>query len=285
MKKNQTKKSVYEIITDKIIEQLENGVVPWRKPWINGGAVNWKTQKPYRGINTFLLTAGEYATYKQIQEAGGKIKPEEKKKSHIVVFWKWLEKEDEENGEMIKIPYLRYYRVYEINTQVEGLKSKRKEQTFNHNPIEKAEEIYKGYINGPKYTFHSGQAVYYPTLDRINCPPLKDFMKAEEYYSTLFHEMVHSTGHKSRLDRKGVTTQNVAFGDETYSKEELIAEMGSAMLCGIAGIDNSTIENSASYIQSWLRSLKEDSRLVVQAAAQAQKASDYILGEKETEGE
>lgn len=278
MKKNQIKKSVYEIVTDRIIEQLERGVVPWRRPWINGGAVNWKTQKPYRGINTFLLAAGEYATYKQIQEAGGKIKPKEMKKAHIIVFWKWLKKEDEESGEIKEIPYLRYYRVYEINTQVEGLNSKRKAQTFGHNPIEKAEEIYKGYINSPKYTFYSGQAVYYPTLDKINCPPLKDFIKAEEYYSTLFHEMVHSTGHKSRLDRKGITTQNVAFGDEVYSKEELVAEMGAAMLCGIAGIDNSTIENSASYIQSWLRSLKEDSRLVVQAAGQAQKAADFVLG-------
>lgn len=278
MKKNQ--KSVYEIVTDRIIEQLENGVVPWRRPWINGGAVNWKSQKPYRGINTFLLPAGEYATYKQIVESGGKIKPKEMKKAHIIVFWKWLKNEDEESGEIKEIPYLRYYRVYEINTQVEGLNSKREAQTFDHNPIEKAEKIYKGYLNSPKFTFYSGQAVYYPTVDRINCPPLKDFINPEEYYSTLFHEMVHSTGHKSRLNRKGITTENVAFGDEVYSKEELVAEMGAAMLCGVAGIDNCTIQNSASYIQSWLRSLKEDSRLVVQAAGQAQKAADFILGNK-----
>lgn len=271
--------NVYEIITEKIIEKLENGVVPWRKPWISGGAVNWKTQKPYRGINIFLLDAGEYATFKQIQEAGGKIKKGEK--SHIVVFWKWLEKEDEESGEVQKIPYLRYYRVFEINTQVEGLKSKREEMTFNHNHIEKAEEIYKGYINSPDYTFYSGQAVYYPIVDKINCPPIKDFPKVEEYYCTLFHEMVHSTGHKSRLARPGVTTQNVAFGDEIYSKEELVAEVGAAMLCSVAGIDNSTIDNSASYIQSWLRALKEDNRLIVTAAAQAQKAADYILGKEE----
>jgi antirestriction protein ArdC len=270
-------KSVYEIVTNKIIEQLEKGVVPWRKPWINGGAVNWKTQKPYRGINAFLLESGEYATFTQIQEAGGKVK--KGAKSQIVVFWKWLEKEDEESGEVEKIPFLRYYRVFEINTQVEGLESKRKEKTFDHDPIEKAEEIFKGYMNAPEFTFRSGKAVYYPTFDRINCPPLKDFQIAEEYYSTLFHEMIHSTGHKSRLARPGITTQSVAFGDEVYSKEELIAEMGAAMLCGVAGIDNSTIENSASYIDSWLRVLKKDSRLVLQAAAQAQKASDYILGE------
>lgn len=274
---------MYEIVTEKVMEELEKGVVPWRKPWINGGAVNWKTQKAYRGINVFLLESGEYATYKQIQEAGGKVRKGEK--SHIVVFWKWLEKEDEESGKVERIPYLRYYRVFEINSQVDGLESKRKETSFDHDPIGKAEEIYKDYINAPDYTFYSGKAVYYPTLDKINCPPLKDFPKVEEYYSTLFHEMVHSTGHKNRLARSGVTTQDVAFGDDVYSKEELVAEMGAAMLCGVAGIDNNTISNSASYIHSWLRSLKEDSRLVVQAAAQAQKAADYILGEEETEGE
>ncbi|MDR4950521.1 zincin-like metallopeptidase domain-containing protein [Neobacillus cucumis] len=108
---------------------------------------------------------------------------------------------------------------------------------------------------------------------------MKDFQIPEEYYCTLLHEMVHSTGHKSRLARPGIMTEGVAFGDEIYSKEELVAEMSAAMLCGVAGIDNSTIENSASYIISWLRALKKDSRLILQAAAQAQKAADYILGE------
>jgi antirestriction protein ArdC len=156
-------------------------------------------------------------------------------------------------------------------------------ETFDHDPIEKAEEIFKGYSNGPDYTFHPGKAVYYPTWDRINCPPLKDFQVPEEYYCTLFHEMAHSTGHQSRLGRPGITTQGVAFGDEIYSKEELVAEMGAAMLCGVAGIDNSTLENSESYIDSWIRALKKESRLVLQAAAQAQKAADYILGETQNE--
>jgi antirestriction protein ArdC len=269
------KKNVYEIVTEKIIRQLEKGVIPWRQPWINGGAVNWKTQKAYRGINAFLLEPGEYATFNQIQEAGGKVK--KGASSHIVVFWKWIEKEDQESEKTETVPFLRYYRVFHIETQVEGLESKRDATTFDHDPIAEAEAIYKGYLNAPEFTFASGQAVYTPTFDRINVPPLHDFEMAEEFYSTLFHEMVHSTGHKKRLARQGVTRQRVAFGDEVYSKEELVAEMGAAMLCGVSGIDNSTIKNSASYIQSWLRSLKEDHRLVVQAAAQAQKASDYIL--------
>jgi antirestriction protein ArdC len=98
-------------------------------------------------------------------------------------------------------------------------------------------------------------------LDRINCPPISDFKVSEEYYCTLFHEMIHSTGYTSRLARTGIKTKGVAFGDEAYSKEELVAEMGAAMLCGVAGIDNSTIDNSASYIDSWLRVLKKENRL------------------------
>lgn len=272
-------KSVYEIITEKIIEKLESGVVPWRKPWSNTNAVNWKTQKQYRGINTFLVEPGEYASKKQILEAGGRIKREEMKHSHIIVYWLWKKKEDEESKEKKKYAKPFYYRVWEINKQCTGLKSKNTYKTFNHDPIEKAEEIFKGYVHSPDYTFQSGQAVYYPTLDRINCPPISDFKVSEEYYCTLFHEMIHSTGHTSRLARTGIKTKGVAFGDEAYSKEELVAEMGAAMLCGVAGIDNSTIDNSASYIDSWLRVLKKENRLVLQAASQAQKASDYILGE------
>lgn len=266
---------VYQMVTDRIIEKLEEGIAPWRKHWnASGVAMNWKTQKPYRGINTLLLDPGEYATFKQIKEAGGKVK--KGAKSEIVVFWKWLEKEDED-GETKKIPFLKYYRVFEINTQVEGLKSKRDVITYDHNPIEEAEKIFKGYPNAPAYTYNPGRAYYQPALDKINVPPLKDFKVPEEYYSTLFHEMVHSTGHRSRLARTGIEDV-AAFGSETYSKEELVAEMGAAMLSGFSGIDNSTMDNSANYIGGWLRSLKDDKRLVVQAAAQAQKASDHILG-------
>lgn len=268
--------NVYEIVTEKIMNQLEKGVIPWRKPWTNANAVNWVNQKPYRGINTMLLDPGEYATFKQISEAGGKVKKGEK--SHIIVFWTWLEKENEE-GKMDKIPFLKYYRVFEINTQVEGLNSKRNTETFDHNPIEEAEKVFKSYINCPSYSYNPGKAYYIPSRDHINVPPLKDFKIADEFYSTLFHEMAHSTGHKSRLDRTGII-EKASFGDEIYSKEELVAEITSQMLCAVAGIDNSTIENSASYIQSWLRALNNDKKLVVQAAAQAQKAADFILGVK-----
>ncbi|WP_163531432.1 ArdC family protein [Halobacillus ihumii] len=268
-------KKIYEMITNQIIEKLEQGVIPWRKPWVNGIAVNWKTQKPYRGINTMLLDGGEYATFKQIKEAGGNVKKGEK--SHIVVFWKMLKVEDEEKEKEKKIPLLRYYRVFNVGTQVEGLETKRTYETFEHNPIEEAEKIKKEYFNGPSFSFQSGRAYYVPFEDRVNVPPKKDFEDVNEYYSTLFHEMVHSTGHKDRLDREGVTGK-ISFGSENYSKEELIAELGASMLCGVTGIENNTIDNSASYIQAWLKKLKDDKTLIVSASQKAQKASDHILG-------
>lgn len=271
------KNTVYQMVTEKIIEKLEQGIIPWRQPWQNAGAVSWDRQKPYRGINSLLLDPGEYATFKQIQRAGGKVK--KGAKSHLVVFWKWLNVEDKDTGEEEKVPFLRYYRVFEINTQAEGLESKRKEIKFDHNPIQAAEKIKEGYQSCPPITFASGRAFYQPNQDKISIPYISDYEKPEEYYSTMFHEMVHSTGHKSRLNRPGIT-QTAAFGSETYSKEELVAEIGAAMLCGVAHIDNSTIDNSAAYIGSWLRKLKDDCTLVVKAAAQAQKAADFIQGIK-----
>ncbi|WP_242234957.1 zincin-like metallopeptidase domain-containing protein [Domibacillus sp. PGB-M46] len=196
------------------------------------------------------------------------------------MFWKWVERENEETGEKEQIPFLRYYKVFNVIKQAEGLQSKRETETFDHDTIESAQQIVRGYKDSPVIHHHSGRAVYFPGLDRVSVPPLKDCRTAEEYYSVLFHEMIHSTGHKSRLARKGITQSGVSFGDEVYSKEELVAEIGAAMLCGVAGIENTIIKNSASYVQSWLRELKEDSKLIVQAAAQAQKAADYIRPSK-----
>lgn len=271
--------NVYELVTDKIIEKLEQGQIPWRKPWVNGGAaMNWKTEKAYRGINTMLLDPGEYATFKQIKEAGGKVKKGEK--SHLVVFWKWLEYEDKDTGEEERTAFLRYYRVFEINTQVEGLESKRKEgKTFDHDPIETAENIVKGFMDRPDIENERLEAWYKPGLDLVNVPPMKDFPKVEEYYNTLFHELVHSTGHKKRLNRDGITG-TMKFGSQDYSKEELVAEMGASMLTAVSGFGDITFDNSAAYIQSWLRKLKDDNTLIVKAGSQAQKAVDLILGTK-----
>lgn len=272
---------IYEMVTNRIIEKLEKGVVAWRKPFVDRMAVNWLTQKPYRGINTLLLDGGEYATFNQISKHGGKVKKGEK--STIAIFWKLVEKEDDD-GEKEVYPLLRYYRVFEINTQCEGLESKRKDSTFDHDPITECEKIVEGYQNAPKMKNVSGKAYYSPADDLVNVPPTKDFRSIEEYYSTLFHELTHSTGHKDRLNREGITELN-EFGSQSYSKEELVAEIGASMLCGIAKIDNTTIDNSSSYIQSWLKVLKNDKKLIVYASQQAQKACDYILGKRYEKGE
>ncbi len=276
-------KTVYEMVTEQVVERLEQGVIPWRKPWINGLPVAWDTQKPYRGINQFLLEPGEYATFKKIKAAGGNVKKGEK--GHIVVFWSWIEKEDEESGETKKFPLLKYYKVFEINSQCEGLVSKREtiqpelqEQEFEHDAVGVCEALIDGYMGKPDIHFQPGVASYNKALDIVKCPPLKDFKSISEFYSTLFHELVHSTGHPDRLNRKELTAI-ASFGDETYSKEELTAEMGAAMLCALAGVDTeNSFTNSVAYIQSWLKALKDDTTLVVRAAAQAQKAVDHIQG-------
>lgn len=272
-------KKIYEMVTDRIIEKLENGVIPWRMPFQQGMAVNWNTGRPYRGINAMLLEAGgEYATFKQIKDAGGRVKKGEK--SQMVVFWKLLDVEDGESKEDKKIPLMRFYNVFEINTQVEGLKSKREFVEEQHDPIEECEKIINDYTMKPEIRYKSGRAFYTPSMDYVSVPPLKDYKKAEEYYGVLFHELLHSTGHESRLKRDGVQIGNIAFGSETYSKEELIAEIGSAMLCTVTKIDHVTIDNSASYINGWLRKLKDDKKFIVQASANAQKAVDFILDTK-----
>ena len=275
--------SVYEIVTNRIIQQLENNVIPWKKPWKTRHQlpVNWKTQKPYRGINLFLLEPGEYLSFKQVKEAGGRVKKGEK--GHLVVFWKWIEKENED-GETESFPLLRYYYVFEINTQCEGIESKQPGGGFDHNPIEEAEQIVQRCPNPPEIVHAPNKAVYVPALDRISLPPLSDFENPHEYYSTLFHELIHSTGHPKRLNRPEIANPDT-FGSESYSKEELVAEFGAAFLCAYTGIDSSTIGNSTAYIQGWLKALRNDKKLAVYAASRAQKAVDYILQNDFSSGE
>lgn len=266
-------KKIYEMITNQIIEKLKEGTVPWKKPFRNGIAVNWKTQKKYRGINTILLDGGEYLTFKQVKEAGGTVK--KSSKSHIVIFWKMFDTKDKETDEKIKIPVLRYYRVFKVGEQTEGIEPKQELEKFNHDPIEEAEKIKENYFNSPSISYNPGGAWYKPFSDHVNVPPKEDFEEIDKYYSTLFHELVHSTGHQDRLNREGIIKHN-SFGSKLYSKEELVAELGASMLCGVTGIDNETIDNSAAYIQSWLNALQNDHTLIVKASQQAQKASDHI---------
>lgn len=266
---------VYQIVTDRIIKQLQGGVIPWKKPWKGlPYPVSWKTLKPYRGINRFLLEPGEYLTWKQIQEIGAKVKKGEK--AHMVCFYTPYEVEDRQTGEMKTIPVFRYYKVFEVG-QCEGVNRKINLEQHNHNPIQKAEEIVHNYKDRPEITYHPSKAFYRPSEDIIGMPSINQFDTPEEYYSTLFHELVHSTGHPKRLNRKDFMKHDF-FGDENYSKEELVAEFGAAFLCAVAGIENTTIKNSTAYIQGWMEALQNDVTLAVKAASLAQKAVDYILG-------
>ena len=278
---------VYEMITDKILDALDSDIVAWRKPWSSAGLPqNAVSKKTYRGINLILLgmtpyTDNRWVSYKQAGDLGGSVKVDERKRDTIITFWKLQsrETEDAKTGETKtkSFPLLRYYRVWNVE-QCEGLNIKPLEVKGNaHEPIEAAEAIIAGMPNAPAID-HSGgdQAFYSPVFDTISLPAKASFGTPDEYYSTTFHELTHSTGHTSRLNRLMEEGEHQHFGDYNYSKEELVAEFGAAFLCGESGISN-TLPNSVAYIDSWRRVIKADKKLVIGAAALAQKAADYIL--------
>ena len=273
--------NVYEVITERILEELERGVVPWRRPWDQVASKNIATGKKYRGINAITLPGGLFATFKQVKDLGGNVK----KGVHgfPVVFFSFPDhaKEKEEEKEDGKedgrtAPIIRYYHVFRVE-DCEGLKiEKIKEE--GSTSIEAAEAIIQKMPNRPVIIEKTSTEAYYsPSTDTVQIPNRSQFSMIEEFYSTLFHELAHSTGHADRLGRKTLT-EIAAFGSSEYGKEELVAEFGASFLCGEAKIDNTTIKNSASYIASWKRVIKADSRLVIQAAGMGQKAADYILG-------
>lgn len=278
--------NVYEMVTNRIIEQLENNIVPWEKPWSGtlDGAFNRVSKKPYSILNQMLLKYdGEYATFKQWQELGGHIRKAEK--SEIIVFWKMYPiKEKQDDGtEIIKtIPLLKYINVFHIS-QVDGVEPLKQKVTHDIEPIEKAEKILNDYWNRENITIEhvkGDKAFYSPMFDKIQLPLFEQFKQSEEYYSTAFHESVHSTMKTSRCnrqeDRKGKV---VSFGSEEYSKEELVAEVGSAQLMNIVGIETTkSFRNSTAYIQSWLKVLRNDNKFIVSASSKAEKAVNYILG-------
>ena len=270
---------IYQEITNRLVKEMEQGIIPWRKPWMAAGAaISHTTGKPYSLLNQMLLgKAGEYLTYKQVQQEGGWVRKGEK--SRMVVFWKWIDKEDED-GEVKQIPFLRYYNVFHVD-QCENIKPRfAASHPHNANTDETAEAIITNYVKreGVRLDHQEGDRAYYqPAADRIVLPLLKQFSETAEYYGTAFHEMVHSTGHAKRLDRLDATA---FFGSDAYSKEELIAEIGAAALVNHAGLETSkSFRNNAAYVQNWLQVLKNDKRFIVSAAGKAEKAVALILGE------
>lgn len=277
---------VYERITARILGQLEQGTVPWRMPWRRGEAGhprNLISGHRYRGINVFLLSCAthdspHWLTFRQTKQLGGHVRKGEK--STPVVFWKWVERENPDSGKVEKFPLLRSYSVFnseqcELPPEKVPTISALPENDFE--PIAECEQVVAGMPDAPAIRHGGGSAFYRPANDTVQMPRRERFDEPDEYYSALFHELTHSTGHESRLKRPGIVDE-IRFDSQSYSREELIAEMGAAFLCGHCGIENTVIDNSTAYIAGWLRRLSDDKRLVVHAAAASQKAADFILG-------
>lgn len=276
---------IYDMITDRIIKILEQGEIPWRKSWASIGIpANFKTKRVYRGINFLMLASANRATrwwltFNQVKELGGKVKKGER--STPVVFWKWLEKPTEEvndNGDTEngtrRFPMVRYYNVFNLD-QTEGITIPDESRNPEFSPIEQAEQIISNMPNRPEMK-EGVRPVYYPIRDVVECPAAQFFDSSAEYYAAIFHEIMHSTGTEKRLNRYH-STDNDSFGSEAYSQEELVAEIGAAFLATEAGFIDDTITNHAAYVQGWLKALKNDKKMILVAAGQAQKAADYIL--------
>lgn len=282
---------VYKMVTDRIIGMLEDGIIPWHRPWTGAGrwAVKRATGKPYSLLNQLLLgKPGEYMTWNQCKNEGGNVR--KGAKSKVVVFWKILDRPRlDDSGHAVMnaegrpvcdhIPFLQYSNVFHID-DCEGLEPKSySERLREFDPIEKAEAAISDYVKRSGVCLehvHQGRAFYSPADDRVVLPLKEQFTGEPVYYATAFHELTHSTGHRSRLDRfsDGFTF----FGDESYSKEELVAELGSATILNLLGIEtDGTVQNNAAYIQNWISALRNDKRLIVSAASKADKAVQLIL--------
>ncbi len=279
-----TKLDVYEMVTTRIIDLLEAGTVPWRKPWAEFGVpVNLISKRPYRGINLWLLLSLNYEsnlflTWDKLKRIGGSVNQGEH--GHIVVFWKNVKRQPEEldkDGHPKTVPMLRYYKVFNVQ-QCRDIPSDIIPELVKTeiDPISECEAVVSGMKDCPQIVHKEQKAYYHISGDYINMPKKKSFKKMEAYYSTLFHELVHSTGSEKRLGRKSITEMN-EFSSEPYSIEELIAELGSAYLCAFAGILDGEIQNSAAYINGWLEKLRNDKRFIVQASGHAQRAVDMVL--------
>ena len=288
------------MVTDRVLEMINKGVIPWNKPWSFSGkaeneqAINYVTRKPYSLINQWLLMEpGEYLTFKQVVAAKGKIR--KGAKSRFVVFFTHVpyEKKDERTDEtqLLTYPLLRYYNVFHIK-DTEGVESKLQAPAEPDAPVanlpmcDEADAAIDAYVDsqsGLKFINdrESDRAYYSPAEDKVVVPMRKQFKDMAEYYSTAFHELTHSTLTENRCNRR--TAGDVAFfGSHEYSREELVAEMGAAMLCSNFKVDTEkAFRNSVGYLQGWAGKLKNDPRAIVVAAGKAEKAVRYILGERE----
>lgn len=294
-------RDLYQEVTNKIIGMIERGVAPWRRTWSTYGlARNYATKHIYTGINLILMNntphpVPYFMTFNQIKEQGGQIR--KGAKAEMVIYFNVYYKDGTDqsltpeqarsrsgSGEDIQVlKFIKYYNVFNV-ADIEGIKFDIPEVALNVNErIERCENIIENMQNRPELRSMDGNRAFYsPALDFVNMPAIEQFETAEDYYATFFHELAHATGHASRLAREGITDPQ-GFGSKPYSREELVAEMGASFLCSHVQIDYDNItENNAAYLAGWLKVLQADSKFIFKAAAEAQKAADYILNRKQT---
>lgn len=289
------KPDTYAEVTARVLDALDAGVVPWRKPWREGGEHrNLQSGRPYRGANVWLTEIAAmsrgfdkpfWTTYKAARKAGGHVRKGER--GTRVVFWKFLrckprdgETPTNDDG-TVTVPMLRGYTVFNVD-QCDGLEVPAREDVEDApvDPMPVCDRIIAGMPAAPPISHGGDRAFYVPADDRVQLPERDRFTDAPAYYATAFHELAHATGHVSRLDRSGIM-ETARFGSDDYSREELIAEMTAAYVAQDAGIGTDTLPRSASYIDNWRSVLSDDPRAVVVAAGRAQKAADWILDRRE----
>lgn len=296
---------VFDVINDRIIRMLDEGIVPWRKPWRAGTGEHSRPRnvdgRPYSGINAFHLALLGYSdprflTYRKAESLGGSVRKGEH--GAPVVFWKQLVIETEnDNGETIKkrVPMLRYFTVFNVE-QCDGLDLKPLPGAPVAEPVtydmglmaNTLQDMLDDMPNAPKVTHRAQDRAYYtPALDTVTLPLVESFASPEGYAETFLHEVAgHSTGHKSRLGRDGIENLD-HFGSDRYAREELVAEFAAAFVMAEKSIETpNTVENMAAYIAGWKSRIKEDPKVLVVAAGRGEKAAQYFLGtaeEKELE--
>lgn len=278
---------IYSQVNDRILAALEQGIIPWKRPWTGRLPTNYDSGKEYRGVNILTLGIAEmvrgysnpyWLTFRQAQKHGCHIKRGEK--ATYIVFSdrkvKEVLKEDGTKEEKV-FHFVRSFPVFNFE-QTDGVPKKETVTALDpdRDLIEICNSILSRMPNPPAYREHGGSAYYVPKEDLVNLPPIETFKTTEGYVATKFHEYAHSTGHESRLSRPGIMAV-ASFGGEEYSFEELIAELTSAYLCARNGIDN-TLENSTGYIQHWLKALRDDKTMLLRASGKAMAAVEYILG-------
>jgi len=277
---------IYSQVNDRILAALEQGIIPWKRPWTGRLPTNYDTGKEYRGVNILTLGISEmvngysspyWITFRQAQKHGGHVRKGER--ATYIMFSerkiKEVQKEDGTKEERV-IHFVRSFPVFNFD-QTEGVPKKEAGPALdpNRDLIKVCNSVLSRMPNPPVYRESGGAAYYIPWEDLVNLPSLETFKTTEGYVATKFHEFAHSTGHESRLNRPGIMGV-AAIGGEQYSFEELVAELTSAYLCAKNGIDN-TLENSSSYIGHWLKALKNDKTMLLKASGKAMAAVEYIL--------